>query len=1079
MSAEAQLEGLFDALMEEGTTQERGLSFTLESEKARKKLQEFAVAHPEHFQLLALAGLYALGARSFEVIADADDFALHTELLLEREMFEKLWSRAGGSGNRHGARLLALSFLTSARLDEVEWRILSSDEHGPWSYRLPIKGGEVAQAQLGPGEPGQSGTRLSVKRRSLGLVAKRYLERLRDRLVQREGADERLLRERLFLTKDSRLSVNGKFFEPSHASLPVRALAVMESGPVPTLVECDLPFRADRGATIGVILVHPSQVDVAALPGERNSLLWIWNGLTMDRTSLGEEFSYFRAFVWADELQPDLSLSQLISNDAKQKLERAAKTLARDLLHSYVSKLGQELSGQGDLLDDQPFRERLKVVKKALRDRISLKRARNRLASLNRALIACPILLGSDSLGKVRWWTFEEIWMELEEKRSVAASPAGESWVVPACPERPVVLCTEPEDWEMLSALLPSWALKRTEDVLARIESLEQGASELREADGDYRGAFKLAQWEFRWRFSSGQEFSTLHCPGTAGLVTLRPWAETLQGFAVTCRDRLQATYDAKLVDRELAESLQRRLLEELCREMAEGPLKPDDLKYLDACSGVVQSLTGSTAVGAVREIAWLPVYSLGYGLEKISLLSLEGRLQTLDCPCYELTRVPDQLDPLPSPWTEVPFVLCQPRGRSALSSALGRRMIPGRWLSKARRCSPDLGGGIWSGTLATWERPEAVQSLNLWVAADGELAKGESRRVEYREGVAVLDQTRPWVYPGLKLEIHWSRGWPGCEGTPWVLGGEACESDLSTACLLLGRSFLEQAEMESFLQAPPELLAGWTFDLLSDPVHRDLRVLLRADGRKISLRELSSEIVYFRQADQLWQASPEALYLPGELLATVELLTEGSTFQSAFEPSPLPVATPSARKDELAKPKSRRQGSTDGAKPSPAEPARTSGPDSEAPELSAVDKQAPALQPGKESGGERKARPEFADGLAQLDQDIWELAPLEIAEGFSEWVRGCTVELAYDGLLRQTQKRWVLGRRGWELCQRRETRAYLHSALFSAYNRASAEITDQQERNFHQALVAWLVDGKGSLRPRDKDSPSERTTLE
>ena len=35
---------------------------------------------------------------------------------------------------------------------------------------------------------------------------------------------------------------------------------------------------------------------------------------------------------------------------------------------------------------------------------------------------------------------------------------------------------------------------------------------------------------------------------------------------------------------------------------------------------------------------------------------------------------------------------------------------------------------------------------------------------------------------------------------------------------------------------ASPELVAGWTFDLLSDPTHRDLKVFLRADGQKLSL---------------------------------------------------------------------------------------------------------------------------------------------------------------------------------------------------------------------------------------------------
>ena len=1077
MSTEAQLEGFFDALMGEGTAQERGLAFTLESEKARKKLQEFAVAHPEHFQLLALAGLYALGARKFEVTADADDFALRTEILLEREMFEKLWSRAGGSGSRHGARLLALSFLTSARLDDVEWRVFSSDGQGPWSYRLPIKGGEVAEAQLGPGEPSEGGSRLAVKRRSLGLVAKRYLGRLRDRLVQREGADERLLRERLFLTKDSQLSVNGTVFQRSHAALPVNALALMESGPVPPLVECDLQFRSDGSHTVGVILVHPTQTDAAALPGERNSILWIWNGLTMDRSSLGEEFSYFRAFVWADELQPDLSLSQLISNKAKQTVERAAKTLARDLLHNYVTHLTQELLAQGDTTDDEPFRERLKVIKKALRDRISLKRARNRLASLNRALIACPILLGSDSLGQVRWWSFEQIWIELEQKRSVAASPTLDTRVVPACPERPVVLVTQPEDWEMLSALLPAWALKKTGDVLKQIEDLEQGAAEAPEPSGDFHGAFQVSGIEFAWKFASTLEFSALACPRSGGTVCLRPWSPALQGFFVTTGESLEASYGGGLVDGRLAQTLERRLIEELCRVMAQSLEGPQGAKYLEACHTVLQSLAGSLAAGPLRELDWLPVYSVSQGLERISLFKLEQRLSELDSPCFELTRAPEVVDPLPAPWSELPFVLCQPRSRAALRGALGHQVVPGRWLLKTCVALPDLGAEVWSGSLPLQDCPKSVESLKLLVAPEGELAKGETRRVECRAGVAVQDQTRAWVYPGLKLEVHWSQGWPGCEGSPWILGGEGREEDLSAACLVLGRQFLEQAGAEAFLKASPELVAGWTFDLLSDPTHRDLKVFLRADGQKLSLGELPSEIEFFSRASDLSQVDSTAFYLPGELSVTMELLSEGLILRPYSAPMPGDLAASPAK--DTAEPKADRQKSPTSAKPvvakSMAEPVEEGPGVLETPcaavpnsEKSQAEAETPVLQ-----------RPDLSPGVAQLAQDIWDLAPAEIAPGFAEYVGRCDFDLEVPGLFRNQSSERTIGRRGWDLCQRWETRAYLHSALFSAYNRATAEVTDQHERDFHHALVSWLISRKGSLGPEDKVSLGERTTLE
>lgn len=1107
MTTSHELEGFFDALSGEGTTEARGLSFTLESEKARRKLREFAMAHPEHFQLLALAGLYALGARHFHLTTDADDFILDTDLELERGPFDTLWAEASGGTERAGLRLIALSLLTSARLDEVEWTLSSRDSLGPWSYGLKFRRGELAQSGFTPAAHEFPGTRFAAKRRSLGQVALRYLGRLRDRLSQRESDDERLVRERLFLTGDSTLTFNGVPIQ--RARKEGTPLAFLESGAVPHLVECDLVHRRQGKHTAGILLCPPDTDASPDLPGKANHLVWIWNGLIMDETPLGDEFAYFRAFAWAPQLQPDLSLTQLISNNEKQAMERDIKSLARDLLEVYVGRLAATIRDNGQSLDQSPYRTRLEIVKKALRTRISLTRARQRLAALNRALIACPLLVGSDAEGVRRWWSFEDIWEELEAQRPVAAWPSGEPLPVPACPGRPVVLETSREDWVLLKVLLPEWALKNAKGVLGKIQTIGLGLSPEEPPSPDYKGAFVHQEREYRWFFASTLSSCTLVCGGERPARVLTPWEDAPKGLMVRTSWSLEATFSGQLVDTALAGELRALLLTQLASALASCPRGPSEGSFSRAAQELLFSLRGTEPPEIFRRLAWLPVWTQKAGMSRMSAVELAGRLDKLQAPCFEITKVSPKGN-LPDFWADLPLVVADSRGREALSALVRRPVVSARpWWTKLRTSPSAKLRFAGNERLLKQECPEGVESMEVQICEVGTLPTGTSWRRDWRGGAMVGEERASWIYPGLAIDVHWSCGWPGCEGE-WELGGGEREAKLAKACLLVGLRFLESANPSTLLRSPPDLLATWTFDLLSDPVNHALPLLLSGGGRKVSWNELGESVSYFREPEEYHAAGPLEIYLPGELYSTIELLGEERRWRrhgasSRFAKSrPVEPQAPVQVQPEPQTPESRQENEIAPLTTSSHRPVEL--PKSPSPQARPLTP--PKVQPdpppplGLEQPGplEVDTIPVSDPPPVERAPSVTSAAPLELEEAlppalsglirdisivmpedkeFIAHLRALTIDLEFPGILRLSGESLQLGKRGWTLCQNPPTRIYLYSALFSFYNRAKAEVSDADEREFHQALVSRLIDGKGTLPAKDKEPPGERTTLE
>ncbi len=843
------LEGFFEALSSEGTTQAKGLSFTVESEKARKKLQEFALAHPEHFQLLAIAGLYALGSRHFHLTVDADDFRLEAESELPRLPFTNLWSYASGGGEAVGYRLLALSLLTSTRLDNIAWSVSSRDEDGSWDYSLSIKSGEPGVSAISKSADGVTGIRLQARRNSLGHVALRYLGRLKDRMTGQRNSEERLVRERMFLPKDTSLTINKVEILPDLSQDARRALAVLESGQAPTLFDSQTLFKSSSDLTASVVLLEPERAADPGLPGSPDSMLWIWNGLKMDSTALGAEFAGFRAFVWAAELQPDLSLSQLVSDRAKQTLENKVKSLTRELLEKYVPTLTQEIRQSNADLGAEPFLGRLEIVKSALRARISLSKARTRLGRLNRILIECPILLGSDETGVRRWISFEEIWKELEASRPVAVWNVGEISPLPAYPGRPLVLETKQKDIKLLRRLIPKWGIIEASKVEQNLSEMLR-KQDLPTIEGSLGGRFDLGGEAIEWSFSAAVSSSRLLLAGADGVRVLSRQNDWPVGVTVRVSEDQRVDYSGKFMDSALESSLLGGLLRELAKAI--GQLDSQRLLEEEAVRSLLKFLKTSGSHSGLLEYDWLPVWSAEKGLHVISPAAYLKHLEEMRAPCFYLSSPPQTPETLTGHAAKLKIALIFDSESDTLEKVLGQKTVQASWLNSLQQLLADPPGLIWSAKLSAPLAFPQLRSLWMGVIARGGLPEGESLRRDLVSGLLVGEQQSAWLYPSLEVRAEWVDGWPDSQGTEWGLGGVDAERTLGRACLCLGERFLTEAQPAMLLKVDPLLLSSWIFDLLAEPQRGSAKGSHREEKNLLSESVVRSILTFLRTKERL-----------------------------------------------------------------------------------------------------------------------------------------------------------------------------------------------------------------------------------
>lgn len=1097
----SELERLCAGLAGEGTTESAALGFTLESAKAREKLQEFALAQPENFQLLALAGLYALGCRNFEVTIDADDFLVRADHPLSREPFQDLWSfvsRGGSDSLVIGCRLLAMSILTSVRLGEMEWRVESRDAQGGWRLGATVRRGLLTERMPIDHPAAADGVLLASKRKALSQVARRFVSRWWS--GSRSGADEALLRERLFLPDGATLTCNGQSLLAATSSAGV--LAALTTGNAPTLVDCPVLHTLERDYTMTLLLCEPSTHSHKDLPGQANHTSWIWNGLRMDATVLGAELDCIRAFVWAPELRPDLSFTSLADTRDKQALERHVRSQARELLDRWVRAFKVEMEAvplsQSEPISSllAPFEARLAIVRNAIRERIDTRKDWRRYASLNRALFEFPLFLGSGPDGRRARFSLANVLSELQHGRPVAVFSDSAPEDIPPWPGRPLTLYTSRQDADFLEVRLPQYELASAEQVLLEVrERLEGASAEAPTSASAWRsGQVELDGAMLSWSLAS--EPLATSGPGSLvvtpveGGASFRDDSLSLPaGFAATVRAGWAQSYRGGLSDRELAAKVGRALLTSFALSIP-AETTPDVQGY--ALSGL---LLGSAAeccdIDLVLEHPWLVVRTLGGRLSWMSPRNLGEILDHLEAPLYVGLWSFSPPSGLPCQCSELPIALVPKEAERGLGKLMKRRVHSGAAFSLlGLKAAPEPAGerALWSATLDE-EAAAAVTPLVGSLRLDVRVAP-EAEVLEWLWGRYLGRASYADVPPELRLCVDWARGWPNNAATQRLATSTGSRA-LKLAWMSLLPRFFQEAPLEVLATLSPDRLGGWMFDLLSDPPTAGAAVFTLGDGRRVSLAEVPEKEGVVRYFDSLAGKHPaDAVFLPGPMREGIELvsslrwlplgeetpklpaslLAKAESAEAPRPPSqPAAMATPSPDpRPQLGAPKVERAEQERQVVPEVVSLPKT-GPEPRDVEVGPLGPPVPAevLSMSFPGAPRRQNIPQDRSGLhSDLESELTALRSWgqDEVRQFAQFVRQARLDPSAREALRMEGDQVVLGASCERALRSAHGRKILLSALFSAFRQQSDGVGKEQALRFHEALLEACA---GPTRPR------------
>ncbi len=1100
--SQADIEKLFAGLAGVGTTEASGLGFTLESEKAREKLQQFALAQPENYQLLVLAGLYALGCRHFELTIDADDFRVQADTPLDREPFSHLWSfvsRGSDSPTVIGCRLLAMAVLTSVRLDEMEWSLESQDAAGPWRFQAVVRRGLLRESPLQSGDVPIPGVSLWVRRRKLSQIAMRFVARLFGR--GRGGFDEALIRRRVVLPRGASLVCNG---QPLTPDLPrsERVLASLSTGQAPDLIEAPLAYRLERDYDIAVVLCRPAEEgrgEEGGLPGEDNQAVWVWNGLRMDSTVLGGELDCCRAMVWAPSLHPDLSFSSLVDNRDKQALERNVRSMARELIDRWVREVSPKVAGSEPQFD--AFESEREMVRYAVRHRLDPGRDWKRLASLNRALSEFPLLVGSGPDGKVRWISLLEIRRELDAGRAVAAfsaTPGGESPpLVPAWHDRPLVLYTSTRERDFLNGRFPSWRLGSAEQVLEQLGKLQRVARPLVDTEtvppllkGEFTFEGAALRWEiFRLPGAGKRAPAQLQVRRPDGTSFCDSGRRLPPGMRITAKADWMPTFRGELLDQGLANRLEQRLLEELCQAMVEAYSSRPPTTVEAELTGLILGLKGRSWEGRLLALPWLLLSDGDGHPRRCSPAQLKSELEQIEAPLYAMPWTEEVEEGMCGPWREarilrVPRTVVREAERLVGRPVLGAEVMTAA-LRHVRPRAKAVTSSLWRGELSSAQRSTLGPGIERFEMAIFP-ARGYATACRLKEsvhGYPLPERDSSVGYPGVELMLDWTVGWAGERGERrWREPGDEREAQvLREGCLQLARSFLEQAQPHQVLEADPEGLATMLFDLLSEDSGPTEKLLLTAAGGRVSVEgvvAVDGVARYFSRKEahpdpEVWA---DAVYLPGSLRETVEMLTA-----CRWEPVPAKTAAPAPTVSQSPEISSPQRTATTTA-PTIARPSQTA---KAAPIVSDSPPPVPVPAPPTPPPAESEVVlaptvpsevPTIAAQETVLDRAVFRcsLVPSLLEHGtagdrgdwphqelFLQFLQGVAEDPEQTAAVSEREGLVTLGRPARHLLGRVHGAAMLLSALYSQFNRLYPEVQDSAEREFHAALL------RGQLRQR------------
>lgn len=1086
----------FLAELAEAGSSEFGGGFTLRSDKAREKLQKFALAHPENYFLLIVAGLVALGGRRFTLRVDADDLEVTADCGVKRRWLTHLWEYVAGAQSAPetgGLRLLGLAILTSVRFDKVEWNISSQDEEGGFCWIQRVRSGDLPEPCISEQTNPDRSVAIRVKRKSFKQVAGRFLTQWANRLFSNLWEEHRLINERVFLGELESFTVNGTTLDYQMAG--ARSLALLRVGDAGRYLRAQQEFQRDGSPPLTVLLTYPPDTD-SELPGSPGCITWLWHGLRMGESSLGLPYEFCRVFIRADELPTDLSFTSVADTWQRQKAERSAREAVHHLLEQVLSRWEEQSEPSRDLLEAYLLRVAV--------HRIDSKRNRRRLASFNRALIACPLLLGSASDGIEKRWSLEDVWSRLEVGEKVACFPTAElDRAVPAWPDRPLVVRERSGARAVLKKifgeehLLDADALGRRLEGLSAVERSEQAPGRYRpeplhpHVQGTIVFGKNPLHWFLEFPAAGSQnrpgrvevirngvlyfKDSTLAVPSNFCFYGEQPWEPNYRGFLADDQVR-----------RELTESAARALVDYL-EACSTPPLEPEVGIAQEVWRLLSGTLTLQASGSSLLERRWAPIRDelgeAGWAEPQSLFTEVSLKEQPLFYACWEDLEKLRDLRAAPRA-----LILDSQRAEMLASKLPQPGLVNLRGIQLLRQRPPyepdpahfkvvEVDPGLWG-------EPRIERVRVGFPYQKIEAPPGEDGRIELHTNLSgsemQMRRLSTFVGPAVVC-LDWNQGWPDSRGRHFADKRQTETTGTLLAPILsaASRTLLTESAWEELVELEPATLGSAWLDAWTESAGREPLFLL-ADGTRTTLRELRERdsvlyLVGSRPAPDGWERAlrvPQAVaqelpalaeeinWLGSDLGSEKSQETGEPALQPIRETSPVITSSPATRPGVVSPPPSRIA--------QPAFPASTDGEPALGGPLSKLPQPPAEEKPVVLTADSNRVEGDVARLVAEL-AELKNLGEVPCDREFTQFLLALHSDTELDQVLTVREQRVSLRR--LHLASRPPDAALaLLSALFSLFNRLRPEVGDTEERAFHHLLLerGRRLPGKGPTASGD-----------
>jgi hypothetical protein len=1070
------LQDFLNELSDEGDVQGTSSGFTLSSDKAREKLKKFALAHPENYFLLVLAGLQALGGRRFELRVDADDLQVGADCRVDRDRLSRLWeSVAGGKGGKSdsGLRLLGLAILTSVRFEKVDWRIHSSDDQGSFQLKQSVRKDKIPDPVFEDATEDVQGTVISVKRGDFRKVASRFFSQLTRRLMAKEWDEERLIAERVFLGVLDSFVFNKRPLDCILQS--TQGLAMLRVGDPPEFLSAKYTFQ-EAGEQDMVVVVgrHPSN-----LPGEAKKVSWLWHGLKMGVNRLGLSYDFCRVFVVADELRCDLSLTSLADTWARQKAIRLAREAARKALELAAEIYTPQQAGKSNCQDIELETYLLEV----LADRIDIQRNRHRLGSFNDTLARCPFFTISEPDGTRRRATLFEIWEWMEKGQNPALFSTVEDWEdVPAWQDRPVVIYAERRHSDALVKIFGARAFGDGIAVAHSVTKLE-GSGQIfqKPPDSHWKGQTEIEGRKLCW--SLGFEAT----PKNGRLVVLKGGKAYFEDGTLDLPDGFQfygeldwePNFGGTLSDETLRAYLPELALREIANkvEALKGPLNHDTISAIGlVCLGLGPEWKRWTQ-HSFDEKEWIVAREPSGELVWLSPQDFWNRVQTEGVPFYYVA--PDEVD---SKSRKLPLSLVmEPKAVAALPAPFYH--IRGVELHRAR---PPFTFPTQGFELVEIEPSGFHQPFLSGIQVGFPTGSGASEQAVLEinlKGHKLQSKTVSSFVSPVTVCLDLCDGWPDSKGCHLVdkkqveAIKELLPEILTEAC----RRLLVRMSPDTLMTLNEELQRTLTIDLWSEGENDFEERVSISDGGRVSFADLHSrkQIRYYSEPTGASEVPSGTVFLTTAQLDSLKMVSEIDDWVDELSAARNRVALPSPTlekpvpsKKTVATPTQRpvqpkKQSKVQKKQPVKEQPTKpeevTEEPLRPEPPLpEKLTEETPSVKqnvpiPEIPFSMTRSELPigTTVETLCHLLCEVESSGKVPFSKEFGFYLTSVREDESLDSLLVDEQGKPVLRA---VADPSKDFLLALLSALYSFFNRTLERVEDRHEREFHRTLVAYAT---------------------